>query len=838
LCGAFLLVTDNEFIIFKVLLLIDECFSTIKLKLIITLTALLSLSVIVQRTLAQSSRDTFSLTVTDQSKKAIDGATVKLIHNGVAQKTTVSNAVGIALFANLPAGAYAFSVTYTGYKAQLSRVYDIPTEKADTVRLQAASTTLQEVSIVGKTPAITQQQGKTIVNVGASVTNEGATVLEVLEKSPGVTVDRNGGISLQGKPGVMVMIDDKPTYLSGTDLANLLTSMSSTQVQQIELITTPGAKYDASGNAGIINIKTKKNKVKGFNGTFTTSYGQGRYPKNNNSLILNYRVGRINTFFNYSLNYIKSYFDIYAYRKYSDANNNVTSTLDQYSFLPSSNLSNIIKTGLDYSVTDKTTIGFVVSGFASNRHNGTNATANWLNPAGGADSTILTSNNGTNRFRNGAINVNLRQNISEGQDIAADFDYLHYSIQSQQNYRNDLQAPGGYAEIYRGDIPTTINIRSGKVDYSRKLSKTSALQIGWKSSLTNTDNLATYQNLVNNQWLPDSSKTNHFVYKENIHALYSSVEHKSGKLSGQLGLRYEATKYNAHQLGNGARNDTAFSRNYGQFFPSGYLSLQADTANGFTLTAGRRIDRPPFQNLNPFYFIINKYTYSTGNPLLQPQFSWNFELSHQYKDMLTTTFTYSTIKNYFSQIFLSDPTDDAILLYTQGNVGRTYNIGLSSALVLSPVKWWSVTTQATYNHKQLRGFNGNSFTTEIDQLNVNMNNQFTIAKIYTAELSGFYTTKARNDVQELLYPTGQVSVGISRPVLSKKATIRLTARDIFFTNAMEGLTSFPNATEYFILHRDSRVISISFTYRFGKTYKTAKRTGGSAADEMNRVGNG
>lgn len=285
------------------------------------------------------------------------------------------------------------------------------------------------------------------------------------------------------------------------------------------------------------------------------------------------------------------------------------------------------------------------------------------------------------------------------------------------------------------------------------------------------------------------------------------------------------------------QRDSSFSRNYGGLFPSGYITYQADSLNSFTLNAGRRIDRPNFQNLNPFYFIINKYTYQTGNPFLLPQYTWNFELSHQYKNLLTTTVSYSSIDNYFSQLFLADK-EKGILLYTQGNVGHTYTIGVTETLVASPFKWWSVTAQAVYNYKQLRGFNGNTYTSDINQLSVSANNQFTIAKIYTAEISGAYTTRARNDVQELLYPTGQLSAGIARPILKKRATLRFTARDLLYTNMMHGLTQFPNAEEYFRLRRDTRVYTLSFTYRFGKAYKTNSRSQGSATDEAQRVGNG
>jgi hypothetical protein len=221
---------------------------------------------------------------------------------------------------------------------------------------------------------------------------------------------------------------------------------------------------------------------------------------------------------------------------------------------------------------------------------------------------------------------------------------------------------------------------------------------------------------------------------------------------------------------------------------------------------------------------------------LLPQYSWNFELTHQYGDLLTTGVSYSRIDNYFSQIFLSD-TSRTILYYTQGNVGHVYNLGLTGSLNWSPCRWWSLTFTATFNHKQLRGFNGNVYTSTISQLNLNLNNQLSFGNGYAGEVSGFYTTRARNDIQELLYPTGQASVGLSKAVLKKKGTLKLSYRDIFYTNAMEGLTSFPDATEYFKIKRDTRVLTLAFVYRFGKSYKVSRHVEG-ASEEKGRVGNG
>lgn len=781
----------------------------------------------------------FVLTVLNERSQPAEAATVELLKDNKLVKAAITDSKGQVRFENIAAGVYTFSISSKGYQRKVTATYQIPSSvNTATAQLQQASTTLKEVSVTARKPFIENKQGKVVLNVEASVTNVGSTVLEVLEKSPGVTVDRNGGIALQGKAGVLVLIDDKPTYLSGAELNNLLSSMSSSQVDQIELMTNPPAKYDASGNAGIINIKTKKNKAKGFNGSLTIAAGQGVYPKNNNSLVFNFRSGKINTFLTYSMNLNKYLTDIYAYRKYYDNNGNITSILDQPTYFSGTVFNNTLKLGADYYVSPKTTIGLVLGGTTIRRKGNSRASATWLDASSNVDSAIFTTSSSDNHFKSGLVNANLRHSISSKQELAVDIDWLNYAIRSEQYFNNQLQATGGYNEASQGNIPSAIKIVSGKIDYSLRFEKNNTLQLGWKSSHISTDNTASYQNFDGINWNDDYNKSNHFLYRENIHALYSSLETKYKKFSMQAGLRYEYTNYDANQLGNVLQKDSAFSRNYSGLFPSGYISYQADSSNSFTITVGRRIDRPAFQKLNPFTFIINKYTYQTGNPFFLPQYSWNTELSHQYKNVLTTSVSYSIIKNYFSQLFLTD-TAKGILYYSEGNVGRTHNIGLSATLMVSPFKWWSLTAQAVYNHKELKGYNGNAdFKSNINQLNININNQFTVLKKYTAEISGFYTSRARNDLQEVLYPTGQLSLGISRQVLKKKGTVKFSARDIFYTNAMEGLTQFARATEYFILRRDSRVLNLSFTYRFGKAYKTVKRSNGSAGDEMERVGNG
>jgi len=781
--------------------------------------------------------NTIKIIVLNQKGLGIENATVQLLTatNQNLIKAAVTDKNGIANFTEPTAGEYVFSASAIGYNTQKTVLLSSPfANKTITINLPAAEKSLGDVTVVGKKQFIQQVQGKTIVNVDAAVTNAGTTVLEVLEKSPGVIVDKNGGISLQSKANVLVMIDDKQTYLSGTELSNLLGNMSSSQVNQIELITNPSAKYDASGNAGIINIKTKKNKQEGFNGSIISAFGQGKYYKSNNSLLLNFRKGRLNTFANYGVNLSKNFTDIYAYRQYFGANTSVSPILDQSSYFLSKNSGHLLKTGLDYYVSDKTTIGLTLTGNLSKRNGNSNAIATWKSGAGKIDSAIGTYSTTDFKLRNGAINANLRQVLSKTQDLAIDLDALKYDIDNDQLFTNKLLAAGGYIKGSVAQIPSTLKILSAKADYSIRFGKNHKLESGFKSSSISTDNIAAYQLFDGNNLSADLNKSNHFLYKEDINALYSSFESKFGKFNAQAGLRYENTHYDANQLGNSIRRDSAFSKNYSNLFPSGYISYEVDSANTFSLTAGRRIDRPAYQKLNPFVFIINKYTYQRGNPFFLPQYSWNLELTHQFKQILTTTVSYSVIKNYFSQLFLSEGTD--ILVYTEGNVGSMHNLGLSVSLQVSPFSWWSLNAQSTFNHKKLSGYQNINYASSVNQVQSSLNNQFTISKGLSAEISGFYITRARNDLQELLYPTGQLSAGLSQSLFKGKGSLKLSARDIFYTQAMEGLTDFPAASEYFILTRDSRVINLAFTYRFGKPLKATKRSTGGAADEINRAG--
>lgn len=780
--------------------------------------------------------------VLNEQKNVLPGSTVYLLNtDSVAIITGVANGSGSIEFADLKAGLYRVRATQTGYEDGYSNWMDMEknTSLSDILVLKAKTQVLKTVTVVAKKPPIQFLADKTVVNPEANITNAGATIMDVLEKSPGITVARDGNIIMKGKPAVTVLIDGKPTQLSGADLQAYLSGISASQVDVIELIENPGAKYDASGNAGIINIKLKSNKLKGFNGSMNLSAGQGKYSKTGNSLNLNYRNGKINWFMNYGMRASREKMEMYTLRKYVDRNNEDSVLLEQPNTSKSRHTGHNLKTGMDYFVNNQTTLGLVFNGSLFKRKANALAAIDWMGPDFQIDSSINTWGENNVEFKRNGITLYARHKINEHSELTADLDYFRFTIHSDQNYQTQLSTPGSEIAATKGNFPSGLDIITAKADYSRRFSKF-LLETGLKTAINKTDNLADFYYSDNNTWRQDLSRSNHFLYDERISAAYASIDAENGKWHWQTGLRYELTSYKAKQLGNAVVKDSSFSRDYGSLFPTAFVSYQADSNHMVSFRMGRRIDRPPFQNLNPFLRVLNKYTYEGGNPFIQPQFTWNFSVGHTYKQMLTTEISYSYLKDYFSQIFFIDSNssnvDKNIIIYSRGNVGSFQNFGITETFQQAITPWWNLTVVAVFNHKIIKGVVWAPLEARVSQLNVSVNNQFQLKKGWGLELSGYYQTRSQIDLQEWLKPQGELNAGVSKQIMNNKGTLRLNIRDITFFQNYSGQALFQNSYEPFRIKWDSRVVRLSFNWRFGKAMKPVQRSEGGAADEINRVG--
>jgi hypothetical protein len=778
----------------------------------------------------------------DEQKNPLPAATVQLLNtDSVPVQAGIANTSGSMEFMNLNPGQYRIRASQAGQEDGLSALIDLEknTSFSDVVILKAKTRQLNSVTVVSKKPPIQFLPDKTVLNPEANITNAGATIMDVLEKSPGITVARDGNIIMKGKPAVTVLIDGKPTQLSGADLQAYLSGISASQVDVIELIENPGAKYDASGNAGIINIKMKSNKLKGFNGSMNLSVGQGIYSKTGNSLNLNWRNGKINWFMNYGMRASIEKMEMYTLRKYFDTNREDSALLEQPNFSKNRNTGQNLKTGFDYFVNKKTTLGLVFNGGIFERKAKTLADIDWMGPDYVVDSSINTRGKNNIRFKRGGLTFNVKHKIDEQSELTADIDYVNFNIQSDQDYQTQVSVPGSEILATRGNFPSQLDIVTLRADYSRRFNKV-LLETGLKTAINKTDNLADFYNYDGNDWQQDLSRSNHFLYDEKISAAYASIDAEKGKWHWQTGLRYEFTSYDAKQLGNAVVKDSSFSRDYGSLFPTNFVSYQADSNHMVSFRLGRRIDRPPFQFLNPFLRVLNKYTYEGGNPFIKPQYTWNFSVGHTYKQKLTTEISYSYLKDYFSQIFFIDSNSSNvnknIIIYTRGNVGSFQNFGISETFQQPLTKWWNLTAVAVFNRKIIKGVVWAPFTAKVSQLNISINNQFTLKKGWAFELSGYYQTKSQIDLQEWLKPQGELDAGVSKQVLKNKGTLRLNIRDITYFQNYSGYSTFENAYEPFTVKWDSRVVRLSFSWRFGKAMKPINRSSGGAEEEINRAG--
>ena len=771
--------------------------------------------------------------VKDENNNPLESASISLYKAGdsVGFKNEISDKNGQYHFSAVSSGNWYIRVSAIGYSAMSGAIFTI-SGSSKTIEqpgfiMKKQSTELQTVAVVVKKPFIEQKSDRILVNVDASPANSGTSVMDVLEKSPGVTVDKDGNISLKGKQGVTVMIDNRPTYMTGAQLAVYLKSLPSSSIDQLEIMSNPSAKYDAAGNAGIINIKTKKNKARGFNGSLTTTYTQGVYAKPGGSLNLNYRVNKVNIFFNGGYTYWQGFQNLDINRNYLDAGtkqiNSIFTQNTHMKFLsPETNL----KLGMDYFLDGKTTLGVVFSGYRNNETDISQSYITLKDANNQPDSLVQSFGNIHGIWTNGTVNLNFRRQMdSSGRELTADLDYIYYKSSSNQMFQNYTYNPDMLllnSNTLSGDLPSTINIYSLKTDYTHPLNQNIKLEAGLKTSFISTDNKANYFDVQGSDYIPDTSKTNYFVYHENINAGYINFTEKYKKWNFQAGLRIENTNYSGHQFGNIytiKNNDSSFTRSYVNAFPTAYISYELNDKNTFNLNFGRRIDRPDYGDLNPFLFFLDEYTYQAGNPYLQPQYSTNIELSHTYHNELTTTLNYSNTVNFFAETFQQD---GHATIVRRGNIGRRQNAGIAVSLNKPLTKWWNITlyVNGSYNH-----FTGDLYG---EFLNVdaftgmgNMTNMFKFGKGWSAELSGWYRTKGIEG-QIYIQPMGQMSSAVAKQIMKEKASLKLGLRDMFYTQQAKGTIDFQETQASFHNSRDSRQLSLTFTYRFGKLVKGAQ----------------
>ncbi|SKB74651.1 TonB-dependent receptor domain-containing protein [Daejeonella lutea] len=780
--------------------------------------------------------------VLDETKKPLDFATISLLNasDSALVRTAVSGLDGSFLFENLSAGNYNVSVSMVGYRKLKTKDFTIteasPAKDLGEISVMRDNKMLGEVTVRAVKPFIERKIDRLVVNVESSSVATGSTALEVLQRAPGVTLDQNDNIAMQGKQGVLVMLDGKQTYMSSADVANMLRNMPSSQIETIELITNPSAKYDAAGNSGIINIKTKKSNTVGTNGTLTAGAGMGDNYRGNGGLSLNHRNKNINLFGNYNYSTREQGQNMIIDRIVSGSN--VTTYFGQTGSFIRDNDNNNFKAGLDIFIDKKNTLGFLVNGYLNSGSELYNNTTLIGRSFTQTDSSVIAINDASSRYRSMAYNANYKTILdTAGKELSIDLDYSRYKGNENTLYDNHFYNANGSVtapSFIQNNTPSIINIKAVKLDYSMPFSKTMKMEAGLKSSWVKTDNDFQFERLLNNTWQNDPGRSNQFIYDENVNAGYLNLNKQYKSTSVQLGLRAEQTNSN----GNSITTAKEVKRSYIDIFPSVFINQTLSKNHDLGVSYSRRIDRPSYDALNPFMFFLDQYTYNQGNPFLNPQYTNNFELSYNYKKTYSLTFNYSLTRDVITQVLLPDTAKKA-LFQTNENLDKQINYSMNLNAPISLSKWWSTSNNTSVFYMGFRSPNlrGQELNSGRVVLQLNSQHKFIISPSITGELNGDYTSPLEYGTLKISSQYG-LDLGLSKSFMKKKANIKLALSDIFDTREQKISSAYEGLNYNLVQKNETRIGRVTFTYRFGKSeIKPERRRSTGLEAEQSRIKN-
>jgi hypothetical protein len=784
--------------------------------------------------------------IKDETGKGLEKSTVSLLRakdSSVVKLAITGNDGRFSIDATAP-GKYLLNTTHVGYAPTYSAAFDLSGAgdmSVPDISMAKAGVDLKAVTVTSQKPVVEVRADKMILNVEGTINATGNDALELLRKSPGVMVDKDDNLSLAGKNGVQVYIDGKPSPLSGQDLANYLKTLQSSQIEAIEIITNPSAKYEAAGNAGIINIKLKKNKTFGTNGSVNAGYNIGNFPKYNGGLALNHRNQHINLFGNYNYNRGDN-FSMFTLRKIQ-----LDTLFLQTNRLIFTNNSHAFKAGLDYFINNKSTIGAMVNGNLAKNDIVTSGPMYFYTPANTNNlvKTLQASNNNAATRDNVNTNINYRYAVTGGSELNIDADYGFYKLRSNQ-YQPNVYTDGAGNEtgrvINKMISPTDIKLSSVKADYERNF-KGGRLGIGGKIGFVNTDNDFQRFNVVGSTDIKDQEKSNRFEYKENINALYVNYNKAFKGFMFQAGLRAENTHLKGTSTGlkkvnnNMVPYDSTFDRDYTNLFPSAALTFNKNPMSQWSITYSRRIDRPAYQDLNPFEFKLNEYTFMKGNTDLRPQYTNSFGVTHTYKYRLNTTLNYSHVKDIFAQ--LPDTINKTQGFLTKKNLA-TQNIVSLNVSYPYQYKWYSffANLNSYYSHYTADYGGGNRKINQgVFALTYYMQNSFKLGKGWTGEVSGFYSSPSLWQGVFKSKAIYGVDGGLQKTLFKGKSTVKASVSDIFKTMKWSGSSDFAGVDNTASGRWESRQFKLNFTYRFGSNQVKAARQRATGIDDENKRAN-
>ena len=774
--------------------------------------------------------------VVDEELQPIRSATISVLS---ADKVTFIKAAltddnGRFSIKNLPAGDYVLTITSLGLKDYISDIFTTTNTNKDfgVIKLDPAAENLDEVVIESEKPMIQVRADKTIFNVQNTINAAGDSGFELLRKAPGIIIDNNDNLIVEGKTGVLIYIDDKPSVLRGEDLVNYLKSIQSSDIEAVEIITQPSSKYDAEGNAGIINIKFKRDKSLGTNGSVASGLTYGEFARVNSSVSFNNRSKKTSFYGTFSNRFGESLGFINLFRQ---QNNTIFDARTETIY---DNVNTNVRFGFDWYANKKSTFGIILSGNFSNNDSFSDSRTPII-PNGNItpDQVLIAGSDTEDDITNLYTNINYKYVGNNERSINIDVDYGNYT-RDRENFQPNQYFNSDESQIISETInfmvtPIGIDLFTAKVDYEQNVLK-GKLSLGGKISRVITDNKFDFFDRINGNDILNTDRSNDFKYDENINALYFNYNRQYKKWNFQFGLRMENTESDGILTSLQEDQNDRVKRSYTDWFPSGGITYQMNQKNSFALTYSKRIQRPNYASLNPFEYKIDELSFSKGNPFLQPQYTDNLKLSHTFNYRLNTSISYSFVRDFFAQITEAVGENQNFLITRNVANQKVINLGISYPTKFSD--WWSVYFSVNAFRSIYEATNPDFNELTQNTLSFYAQNTFKLPKGFRAELSGWYSSPS---VWGGTYETrsiGSLNFAIQKRFFDDKLTARLSFNDILFTSPWEGTTEFGNLTINGDGGGDSRQVRFNLAYNFGSNeIKKARKRDTGLKDEKNRI---